>query len=423
MRNTLTLVLASSLLATTAMSAAQAADLRVSWWGGDARHAATQEALEICGAKYGHNISPEFTGFDGHLERLTTQLAGRTEPDLMQVNWPWLPLFSPDGTGLADLNDYADIIDLSQWSDSLLATGTRNGHLNGLPVSITGRVLFANTDTFEAAGVEVPQSWDQMIEAAAAFKSELGDDYYPFDAATYNAMLLTALYASQKTGVGFIDPVTNEIAWDVETLAEAIEFYQGLVDQGVVKSWEAIAGMGNPNLQERGDWAAGEVASSYEWNSTYSQISGPFSGESPLAPFPAPRIEGAVNDGIFRKPSMTFAISANSDNPEAAAEILNCLMVEEDGVIPMGTQRAIPASQAAVDILEAEGLLASADLEANRLVLDADAPEPSPYFEDPGVRTAYEGVLEEFAYGLLSAEEAAQAIIDGTNDALARATR
>lgn len=420
MKRSVTMAATLGLMLTTAISSASAADLRVSWWGGDARHAATQEALEICGEKYGHNISPEFTGFDGHLERLTTQLAGRTEPDLMQVNWPWLPLFSPDGTGLADLYELDHIIDLSQWSEGLLATGTRNGKLNGLPVSITGRVLFANVDTFEAAGVDVPTTWDGMIEAAAVFKAELGDDYYPFDAATYNAMLLTALYASQKTGAGFIDPATNEVAWDQATLTEAIEFYQSLVDAGVVKPWEAVAAMGNPNLQERGDWAAGEVASSYEWNSTFSQISGPFEGESPLKPFMPPTIEGAVNSGIFRKPSMTFAISANSPNQEAAAEILNCLLVEEDGVIPMGTQRAIPASQAAVAILEREGLLDDISLEANQLVLDAEAPEPSPYFEDPAVRSAYEGVLEEFAYGLLTADEAAAEIIRGTNQALQR---
>lgn len=138
MKRSVTMVATLGLMLTTAISSASAADLRVSWWGGDARHAATQEALEICGEKYGHNISPEFTGFDGHLERLTTQLAGRTEPDLMQVNWPWLPLFSPDGTGLADLYELDHIIDLSQWSEGLLATGTRNGKLNGLPVSITG---------------------------------------------------------------------------------------------------------------------------------------------------------------------------------------------------------------------------------------------------------------------------------------------
>lgn len=422
MKRTVTTAVACGLMLTTALSSAQAAELRVSWWGGDARHEATQQALQACGEKYGHTISPEFTGFDGHLERLTTQLAGGTEPDLMQVNWPWLPLFSPDGTGLADLNEYSDIIDLSQWSDNLLATGTRNGALNGLPVSLTGRLLFVNTDTYEQTGVEVPTTWDEMRAAGETFKTALGEGYYPFDAAGYNAMLFTALYASQKTGVGFIDPETNEIAWDVETLTEAIEAYQSLVDAGAIKAWEEIAAMGNPNLQERGDWAAGEIGSSYEWNSTYSQISGPFEGESPLVPHMPPKMEGAVNDGIFRKPSMTFAISANSENPEAAAEILNCLLNEPEGVIPMGTHRAIPASEAAVAILEEEGLLDSTELEANRMVLAADAPAPSPYFEDPGVRSVYEGVMEEFAYGLLSAEEAAQAIIDGSADAIERAT-
>jgi oligogalacturonide transport system substrate-binding protein len=81
--STLSLVLCTTAMATTAM----AEDLRMSWWGGDSRHAATQAALEICGAKYGHTISPEFTGWGGHFEKLTTQIAGGTEADLMQVNW------------------------------------------------------------------------------------------------------------------------------------------------------------------------------------------------------------------------------------------------------------------------------------------------------------------------------------------------
>ena len=420
MKRTVTLATVSALLLTTALSSAQAADLRVSWWGGDARHAATQEALEICGEKHGHTISPEFTGFDGHLERLTTQLAGRTSPDLMQVNWPWLPLFSPDGSGLADLNEFSDIIDLSQWDQSLLESGMRNGKLNGIPVSITGRVLFHNSDTYEQAGVEPPQSWDDLIAAAETFKTELGDNYYPFDAARYNAMLLVALYATQQTGAGFIDPVTNQVAWDEATLAEAITFYQSLVDAGVMKSWEEAAAMGNPQLHERGDWAAGEVAGSYEWDSTVSQISGPFEGETPLRPVLPPRGTDAVSDGIFRKPSMLFAISAHSPNQEAAAEILNCLLVEEEGARVMASHRGIPASVAAVTLLEEEGLIDANVKTANDLVLAADTPPASPYFEDPAVRTAFESVLEEYAYGLLSAEDAAAAIIQGTEQALQR---
>lgn len=420
MKRTVTLATVSALMVTTALSSAQAADLRVSWWGGDARHAATQEALEICGEKHGHTISPEFTGFDGHLERLTTQLAGRTSPDLMQVNWPWLPLFSPDGSGLADLNEFSDIIDLSQWDPALLETGTRNGKLNGIPVSITGRVLFYNSDTYEQAGVEPPQTWDDMIAAAETFKTELGDNYYPFDAARYNAMLLVALYATQQTGMGFIDPQTNEVAWDEATLTEAINFYQSLVDAGVMKSWEEAAAMGNPQLHERSDWAAGEVAGSYEWDSTVSQISGPFEGETPLRPVLPPKNGDAVSDGIFRKPSMLFAISAHSPNQEAAAEILNCLLVEEEGARVMASHRGVPASAAAVALLEAEGLIDPNVKAANDLVLAADTPPASPYFEDPAVRTAFEGVLEEYAYGLLSAEEAAAAIIQGAQQALER---
>jgi oligogalacturonide transport system substrate-binding protein len=419
MKKTVSIVTGLALMVTTALPS-QAANLRVSWWGGDARHIATQEALQVCGEKHGHTISPEFTGFDGHLERLTTQLAGGTEPDLMQVNWPWLPLFSRDGTGLADLNEFSDVLDLSQWDEATLETGMRNGALNGLPVSITGRVLFINADTFAEAGVDAPQSWDDMIAAAETFKAELGDNYFPYDGARYNAMLLTALYASQKTGVGFIDPETAEVAWDEDTLAEAIAFYQELVDAGVMKDWRSIAAMGNPGLPERSDWANGEVASSYEWDTTVSQIQGPWGEDSPLVPVMAPRIADAVSDGIFRKPSMMFAISARSQNQEAAAQILNCLMVEEEGVRIMETQRGIPAAQSAMALLEAEGLIDPNVKAANDLVLAADAPAASPFFEDPSVRTAYEGALEEFAYGNIDAQTAAAQIISDVQLALRR---
>ena len=72
-------------LALMLASQATAADLRMSWWGGESRHVATQEALKICGEKHGHTINPEYTGWDGHFEKLTTQIAGKTEADIMQV--------------------------------------------------------------------------------------------------------------------------------------------------------------------------------------------------------------------------------------------------------------------------------------------------------------------------------------------------
>ena len=57
-----TMFMTAALFAATSLSTAFAADLRMSWWGSDDRHVATQQALKVCGAKFGHTIAPEFTG-------------------------------------------------------------------------------------------------------------------------------------------------------------------------------------------------------------------------------------------------------------------------------------------------------------------------------------------------------------------------
>ena len=38
-------------------------------------------------------IEGEYGGFDGYLEKLTTQLAGRTAPDIMQIDIAYLGPF------------------------------------------------------------------------------------------------------------------------------------------------------------------------------------------------------------------------------------------------------------------------------------------------------------------------------------------
>ena len=127
-------------------------------------------------------LPPEFTSWNGHLAKITVQLAGGTEADIMQINWPWLPLFSKNGTGFADLNDYKDIIDLSQWSESELAATSVKGHLQGLPLSITGRVPWFNKTTYDKAGLPLPKTWNDLLAAAKVFQEKLGDDYYPYEA-------------------------------------------------------------------------------------------------------------------------------------------------------------------------------------------------------------------------------------------------
>lgn len=103
-------------------------------------------------------MKAEYTGWDGHLSRLTTQIAGGTEPDVMQTNWNWLPIFSKTGDGFYDLNKMKDVIDLSQFDPKELQTTTVDGKLNGIPISVTARVFYFNDETWKKAGIAYPKT-------------------------------------------------------------------------------------------------------------------------------------------------------------------------------------------------------------------------------------------------------------------------
>ncbi len=417
MRKTLT-----SLLAATALSAfavpAGAAEMRMSWWGGDSRHKATQDALKVCGEKHGHTVKPEFTGWSGHLEKVTTQIAGGTEADIMQINWPWLPLFSINGDGFANLYDYKDIIALDNWTEAQLKAGEMNGALNGLPLSTTGRVYMFNKSTFAKAGLDVPQTWAELIAAAPVLKEKLGEDYYPFDAATLNAILLVSNVVTQKTGKDLVDPATMTVAWTAEELADGIEFYQSLVDQGVIRSWKQGAAEGNMKLHENPQWSKGQLGGSYEWDSTFFKYSDPLEDGNELVPVNILKVEGSQTEGVYRKASMTFAISRNSDNPEAAAQIVNCLLNEPEGIAAMGTARGLPASKAAATQLIEAGSIKPILKQANEIIMGGTGPGVSPFNEHPDVRTVLTDTLELFAYGQIDSATAAEEIIEGVNEAL-----
>lgn len=408
-----------TILATTALvSVGQAAELRMSWWGGDSRHVATQEALKACGAKHGHTISPEFTGWSGHYEKLTTQIAGGTEADIMQVNWPWLSIYSADGNGLANLADLGDIIDLTNWDSDQLQAGTMNRKLNGLPISTTGRLFAFNKTTWEKAGLDLPKNWDELLAAGPIFKEKLGDDYYPFEASRLDAALIVTLFGTQATGKAMINPETSKFDWSKEDLVRAIEFYQTLVDNHVLMSWKEVAGAGNIALHENPNWASGKIGGTYQWDSTYFKISDPLDEGQELTYVDLLSQEGQKTPGIYRKASMVFSISANSQNKEAAAQIVNCLLNEEEGVAALGSTRGVPGSNAARSQLLSAGTIQPVQIQAQARVINAEGPAIHPMMEFPDVRSALQDNLELFAYGEIDAATAADEMIYAIEEAL-----
>ena len=172
-------VAASLMLACSCLSAAQATEIRISWWGGNSRHQATLNAIKLFEEKYPDiKVKAEYAGWEGYLSRLTVQIAGGNEPDVIQTNWNWLPLFSRDGKGFYDLYQQKAVLDLQQYDPQSLSTTTVNGKLNGLPVAVTARSFYYNSKLWQEMGVSYPQSWDELMAAGRAFKAK-DEEKYP----------------------------------------------------------------------------------------------------------------------------------------------------------------------------------------------------------------------------------------------------
>ena len=89
----------------TASSAAEAASvaglssdpvtLTMSWWGGESRHNAYQEALKAFSAEHTTiTVNPTFAAWSGWEDTMSTKFAGGVAEDVCQINWNWLYNYS-----------------------------------------------------------------------------------------------------------------------------------------------------------------------------------------------------------------------------------------------------------------------------------------------------------------------------------------
>ncbi len=415
----------AALVASSAF-AADAVEIRMSWWGGDSRHKATQAAIKAFEEKYPNiKVKAEFTGWTGHQERLTTQISGKTEADLMQVNWPWLPLFSKRGDGFANLRDFADVLDLTQFDESLLATATVNGKLNGIPVSTTGRVYMFNPVLFKKAGLDVPKSWGEVISAAKVFQEKLGPNYFPFSTIDLNPWYTAVHVVTQKTGKSFIDPETSKIAWTKDQIAEGLQLYVDLEDAKAIQNYKQASAEGGArlSLHKRKDWIEGRIGGSYEWDSVYFKFRDPLGPKQDLVSVDTFMVPGAVNEGLLRKPTMMFCVSKNSKHQKEAAMLLNFLLNDPVGVRILKTSRGIPASKSAYKLVVDEGLIDPKQGKAHDTVVNGEAPKLSPFFEHPKMQELYRTKMEELSYRKISVKDAAAALYEEGSAILAKVSR
>lgn len=392
--------------------------LRFSWWGGDDRHEATLSAIKLWSEKHPDiEIKAEYGGWDGWTQKINTQMAGDNEADIMQINYDWLISMSSDGKGFYDLNNLSDYIDFSEYDDEILSFGTRNNHLNAITVSMSGRGFFYNSDLYEELNFTYPTNWDELINLGKAFEKH---DVYPIDLDIQSggtAWYLCVVYVQQKTGKTFID-MNGNLGFDKEDFKTALDFYSELEENKVIRTIkDRIDSDGADALYQSPAFIDGKIGGVLEWGSSVGKYEAVLD-ENVLEAGEFLSDENGNKAGWMIKPSLMYAISADTKYPDEAAEFLNFLMSDEECAKILGTTRGIPANNKIYSYMEENDMLSGISYISTEKLNEIMPVTVSPYMDLQQIKDYCNTALENVSYGKASTSQAAEQLYTSISEYL-----
>ncbi len=187
----------------------------------------------------GNEVVLNVTPFNGMLEKSRNAVqADESEFDILNLNEQWYVQFYEGGlvTPILEIDpdfeldpnvieyDYA-----TRWDPEIDYSGP-NGEIYGLPINGNIQLFFYRTDLFEEAGLEPPQTWAEVEEAAKVFNDP--PNMYGFSIRTAPPNWeFQAYLASHGTNLVAFDPETGE--WEVGLAKpEAVDGRRDMAESG-----------------------------------------------------------------------------------------------------------------------------------------------------------------------------------------------
>jgi multiple sugar transport system substrate-binding protein len=315
--------------------------MRITWWGNTVRDEQTAKVADLFKSKNpGITIDLETTGWGGYWDKVNTQAASGSTPDIMQQDYLYIGQWASRGQ-LLDLTPYIQdgTIDVSNIPDSVVASGKIDGRLYGLPLGTTIYCMAVDPAVLEKAGIpkfdSTTWTWRDFEGIAETIYQKTGVRTMPFgsveafpDVENYVRQSGVPFYAPEGKKLGFSDPSLLKDFWDMELR---------LLDKGVlIPVSEAFVQTSN----EESPLAKGRSWVMTFWNTqivTMSDAAG-----RPLELVFNPRIDGYKRPGAFFKPSMFFSITAETENSALAAKFLSFFLNDMEANDIIRGERGVP---------------------------------------------------------------------------------
>lgn len=263
---------------------------------------------------------------DIYKDRIRTAVGSGEAPTLI-VGWT--------GGGLLEYVEGDYVTDITEETEelreglieSVVANGEVDGSTYAVPMNnVQPVMMYYNQEVFDEAGIEVPTTWDELLEAVEVFQEQ---GVHPFSLAGGSLwpMLMWASYLTDRIGgpEAFEAVVAGEPdAWSHPAIIEAMERCQELVEAGAFDP--GFASVVADNNEDAHLVADGLSAMVLQGSWVYSRLleeSPEFMETGNLGVTTFPEIEGGEGDpnSIVGNPANFWSVSANATEEEQQAGV------------------------------------------------------------------------------------------------------
>lgn len=260
--------------------------------------------------------------------KLKTQAASKEMPDITIVNPAAQLKPYVEADLLLPLNDILErngLIDTFQ--EGVLEYFSFDDQIYGLPTGNNIALVYYNKTLFEKAGVEVPTTFEEMIEAVKTFKENgilpmtIGEK----DTWTGSFLFMNILLRTNE-GPGFLqDVMDGKKTFEDPAFIEAVDAMKQLIDAGAFpdgvtaldyNSGENLFKTGQAAMYFMGSWSTGGIE--------LSDIGK--NGEVGIFKFPTVNGKGNINEFMLA-PTAGLAIAKDSKHVEEAELFVNYYML------------------------------------------------------------------------------------------------
>lgn len=372
----------------------------LAFWGNDVRADLYNKAIDAFNEKYPNiTVNSSFLAFPEFWEKRQTEAAGKNLPDVMQFDYSYLRQYSENGL-LLDLDPYlGGIIETDPLPQNILDIGVVNDTTYGIATSTNAWGLFTNPVLLEQAGVDefAGGSWDDYTAWMSEITDASGGEFW--GGSDYTGRIQNFELQLRSEG-GELFTEEGEPGFDEARLKAFWEEGQSIRD-----------GIGVPQqtVEEAlplGGFDTALTASELTWDNFGAGYLGNLGeGYTELGLVAPPVTEDGAKD-LYLKPSMLHSIAANTDEPEAAATLVNFLVNSPESGEIFGTNRGLPASETALAAAELDPLSQQVkDYEASIADRLGDAP-PVPIVGYGTLEEKFRQLGVELNFGTMTVDEA-----------------